>query len=103
MIEITDANFDAEVINSDTPVVVDFWAEWCGPCKMLEPVIEEVASEHSDIKFGKCNIDENDKIAMNLRISSIPTVIFVKGGEIVDQIVGAVPKQVIEEKVKALK
>lgn len=89
----TDATFTADVINSDKPVVVDFWAEWCGPCKMVAPVLEEIAAEHADkITVVKLNIDENPQTAQAYQVLSIPTMSVFQGGEMVKSIVGAKPK-----------
>jgi len=92
-IEFTDGNFEAEVINSDKPVLVDFWAEWCGPCRMIGPVVEEMAGEYEGkAKIGKVNVDNNPEISVKYGIRSIPALLIFKNGEVVDQIVGAVPK-----------
>ena len=94
-IEITDANFE-EVISGDQPVLVDFWAEWCGPCKMIGPVVEQLASEYEGkAVIGKVDVDSNPSVAQAFGIRSIPTLLFFKGGQIVEQIVGAVPKHQI--------
>jgi len=99
---LTDDNFESEVINASTPVLVDFWAEWCGPCKMIAPAITELAGEYSGkVKVGKLDVDNNQIVAGRLNIRSIPTLLIFKGGKIVDQIIGAVPKQRIKEKLDA--
>ncbi|MDR2086262.1 MAG: thioredoxin [Dysgonamonadaceae bacterium] len=99
---ITDANFD-ELIKSGKPVVVDFWAEWCGPCRMISPIIEELAHEYEEkALIGKLNVDENQEITSQYGIRSIPTILFFKNGELFDKLVGAVSKSVIEEKINAL-
>ena len=90
---ITDANFEAEVLNSDSLVIVDFWAEWCGPCRMLGPVIDDLATENvGKVKIGKVDTDNNRETAAKFNITSIPTIIFFKGGEVVKQNVGMVSK-----------
>ena len=92
-LEFTDQNFSAEVLNSDTPVLVDFWAEWCGPCKMLTPTIDELASEYnSKAKIGKLNVDNHPNVATKYGIRSIPCLLFFKNGEVQKQIMGTVPK-----------
>ena len=94
-IELTSENFEQEVLHADKTVLVDFWASWCGPCKMLSPVIEEIADERSDIKVGKVNIDEHPELAQKYGVMSIPTVLVIKDGEEVNKLVGAVPKKAL--------
>ena len=102
-IEITDANFEELVVNSDKPVMIDFWAVWCGPCRMIAPIVEEMSGEYDGkAVIGKVDVDSNPNVAMKYGIRNIPTVIFVKGGEIVDKQVGAAPKQVFTAKLDAL-
>jgi thioredoxin 1 len=98
-LEITDANFDEVVLKSDKPVLVDFWAEWCGPCRMVGPVVEEIANEYSGkAVVGKVNVDNNPGISMKFGIRNIPALLFFKNGEIVDKQIGAVPKSVLSDK-----
>lgn len=92
LVEVTDNNFESEILNSDIPVIVDFWAEWCGPCKMLGPIFAELSGERDDVKFVKINVDKAPSTASNYGIMSIPTIAVFKNGEIVDTTVGAVPK-----------
>lgn len=100
-VDVTDSTFDDEVINADTPVLVDFWASWCGPCRVVGPILEEIASEKDGkLKIAKVNIDENNQMAAQLGISSIPTMILYKNGQPVEKIVGAYPKPRILEKVE---
>lgn len=100
-IEITDANFE-EIIKSEQPILVDFWAEWCGPCKMIGPVVEELAGDYDGKAIvGKVDVDANPGVAQAFGIRSIPTLLFFKGGEIVDKQVGAVPKSVLATKLDA--
>ncbi len=102
-IEITDANFEELVINADKPVMIDFWAVWCGPCRMIAPIVEEMTGEYEGrAVIGKVDVDSNPKVAMKYGIRNIPTVIFVKGGEIVDKQVGAAPKKSFTDKLDAL-
>lgn len=102
MIEFTDANFDEEVIKSDIPVLVDFWAVWCGPCKMIAPLVEELSGEYQGkVKIGKLDVDNNPQVSMTYGIRSIPTLLIFRDGKIADQIIGAVPKQAIAQKLDA--
>lgn len=99
-IEITDANFEQEVLKSDKPVLIDFWAVWCGPCRMVAPVVEEIASEYNGkLKVGKLDVDNNPEVSMKFGIRSIPTLMVFKGGKVVEQIIGAVPKRNLVDKV----
>lgn len=101
-LNISDSNFDA-ILNEGLPVMVDFWAPWCGPCRRVSPIVEELAGEYEGkVKICKCNVDENDAIPMKYSIRNIPTLLFFKNGELVDRLVGAVPKQDIEDKLKSL-
>jgi thioredoxin 1 len=89
IVTLTDANFSEQVLKSSTPVLVDFWAEWCGPCKMIAPVLDELAGEYDGkVKIGKVNIDEHQQLAINYGINSIPTLLFFKNGQVADQVVG---------------
>ena len=96
VITITKENFGQEVMNSEKPVLLDFWAGWCGPCRMVSPVVDQIAGERTDIKVGKVNVDEQSELAGMYRVSSIPTLMVVKGGKVVNQMVGARPKAMIE-------
>ncbi len=102
-LEFTDSNFQTEVLNSDKLVVVDFWAEWCGPCRAIGPVIEELSKEYEGkAKIGKLNVDNNSNVSTNFGITSIPCILFFKGGQIVDKQIGAVPKSVLDKKIASL-
>lgn len=99
--ELTDSNFD-QVINSEKPVLVDFWAEWCGPCKMIGPVVEELAGDYEGkAVIAKLNVDENPQITARFGVRSIPTLLVFKNGQVVDKQVGAVPKSVLSQKLQA--
>ena len=91
-LNINKNNFEQEVLNSDKPVLVDFWASWCGPCRMIAPFVEEIANERSDIKVAKINIDEEPELAVKYQVMSIPTLLVIKDGKVVNQAVGAMPK-----------
>jgi thioredoxin 1 len=101
-IELTDANFEQEVLHSDVPVLIDFWAVWCGPCKMIAPYVEQIAGEYQGkVKVGKLDVDNNPQVSMQYGIRSIPTLLIFRDGKIADQIIGAVPKKTITEKLDA--
>ncbi|MDY6249600.1 MAG: thioredoxin [Bacteroidaceae bacterium] len=100
--EITNQNYN-ELVNSGQPVVIDFWATWCGPCRKVSPVIDELADEYDGrVIIGGCNVDENDELTAKFGIRNIPTIIFIKNGEIVDKVVGAAPKSTFQEKIEGL-
>jgi thioredoxin 1 len=101
--QFTEANFEQEVLQSDVPVVVDFYADWCGPCKMMSPVVEKLADTYAGrVKIGKLNTDEAQSLAAKYGVMSIPNIVFFKNGEVVDRQIGAVPQSVLEEKIKNL-
>ena len=95
VLTITQNNFENEVLKSDKPVLLDFWATWCGPCRMLSPVVDEIAEENPQIKVGKINVDEEGDLAASFGVMSIPTLVVIKNGQVVNQSVGVVPKQKI--------
>lgn len=100
-LQFTDANFETDVIKSDKLSVVDFWAEWCGPCRAIGPVIDELSKEYTGkVNVGKVNVDENPQISMNFGITSIPAILFIKGGQVVDKLVGAQPKANFVKKIE---
>ena len=103
LLEITESNFEAEVVSSNIPVLIDFWAVWCGPCKMIAPLIEELAGEYEGrLKVGKCDVDSNQAIAAKYGIRSIPTLLIFKDGEVVEQLIGALPKADIKDKIDGM-
>ncbi|MCR4768716.1 MAG: thioredoxin [Bacteroidaceae bacterium] len=102
IMEITSENYN-EIISQSKPVVLDFWATWCGPCRKIAPIVEELAEAYSDqVIIGKVNVEEDDDLASKYGIRNIPTLLFIKNGEVIDKFVGAATKDVIEEKIKAL-
>ena len=102
-IELTDANFEEKVLKADKPVLVDFWAEWCGPCRMVAPIVSELAKEYKGkAVVGKVDVDSNPQVATDFGIRNIPTILFFKNGEVVDKQVGAVPKSVLASKIENL-
>lgn len=102
-LELTDSNFQNEVLNSDQPVLVDFWAAWCGPCRAIAPAIEQLADDFDGrAKVGKVDVDQNQQTAMQYNVRSIPTLLFFKNGEVVDQLIGAASKKVLAEKLESL-
>ena len=100
--KFTVANFDEEVLRSELPVFVDFYADWCGPCKMMSPVIDQLADEYNGrIKVGKVNVDDNPALAVKYSVMSIPNMLFFRGGEVVDSVIGAIPKAAMKKKFEA--
>jgi thioredoxin 1 len=103
VLEVTDASFDQEVLKSEQPVLVDFWAAWCGPCKMIAPAVEKIAETYAGkLKVAKVNVDQNGATPSRYGIRGIPALLFFKGGKVADQIVGYVPQEAIEEKVQRM-
>ena len=103
LLQLSEKNFEQEVVKSNIPVLVDFWAEWCGPCRMIGPIVDELAKEYTGkIKVGKVNVDEAQSLAVRFNVMSIPTLIFFKNGEAVDQIIGAMPKEELAEKINEM-
>ena len=102
VLELTDEAFEEEVLNSELPALVDFWAPWCGPCKAIAPIVKELAKEYDGrLKVAKVNVDDNQSVAMRYQVRGIPTLLIFKGGEVKQQVVGAVPKDVLAEKIDA--
>lgn len=102
-IEITDSNFEEQVLQAGKPVIIDFWAEWCGPCRMVGPIVDELAEDYGDqVIVGKLDVDNNPEVTARFGIRNIPTVLFIKNGEVVDKQVGAVQKSSLEEKLKKI-
>ena len=99
----SDSDFAQEVLASDVPVMVDFYADWCGPCRMVAPIVEELAGEYAGkVKIGKINVEENPNTAKQYNVMSIPTILFIKGGKVVDQVIGALPKASLQQKLNLL-
>ena len=99
-VTITKSNFNTEVLSSDKPVLLDFWAAWCGPCRMVGPIVEEISNENPNVKVGKINVDEEPELAQQFGVMSIPTLVVIKDGKVVNQAVGARPKAAILEMIK---
>ena len=103
VIDVTDQNFEQEVLKSNLPVLVDLWAPWCGPCRMIAPVVESLATKYDGkVKFCRLNVDQNPQTASKYKVMSIPTLMFFKGGQAIDTVVGAVPELTLQPKVEAL-
>ncbi|WP_343674802.1 thioredoxin [Chitinophaga sp.] len=101
-LEFTDSNFQNEVLSSDKLSVIDFWAEWCGPCRAIGPVIEELSKDYAGkVNVGKVNVDQNPQLSINYGITSIPAILFIKNGQVVDKQVGAAPRSVLEKKIQS--
>jgi thioredoxin 1 len=100
LVEVSDTNFHAEVIEAEGPVLVEFWAPWCGPCRVVAPVLEEIAAERPDLRIVKLNIDENQQTAASFQVLSIPTLILFKGGQPVKTVIGAYPKKRLEQELE---
>ncbi len=101
-LELTDANFQTNVLDSDKLSLIDFWAEWCGPCRAIGPVVEELSKEYNGkVNVGKVNVDQNPDLSVNYGITSIPAILFIKCGKVVDKQIGAVPKSVLDKKIQA--
>jgi thioredoxin 1 len=103
LIDVTDQTFEAEVLKSTQPVLIDMWAPWCGPCRMVEPILKKMAEKYQGkVKFCRMNVDENQKTPSQYRVMSIPNILFMKNGKVIDTVVGAVPEAVLQPKVEAL-
>ena len=101
--EFTTDNFETEVLSSESPVVVDFWAPWCGPCRQIAPIIDELATENEDVKVGKLNVDDGQEVAVKYGIANIPTILLFKGGEVVERVQGVTSKTKLQELINAHK
>lgn len=101
-LEFTDGNFQSDVLESDQLSMIDFWAEWCGPCRAIGPIVEDLSKQYEGkVNVGKVNVDQNPQVSMQYGITSIPAILFIKGGQVVDKQIGAVPKAVLEKKIQA--